>query len=103
MKTFKGTKGEWKYQVNAGRILFTNPNMDLWFKQSDNNFDNTKDEVLANAKLIASAPELLEALSELIYLHACEQEGISSGQPTFQQWIEATEKGQKAINKALGQ
>jgi hypothetical protein len=55
----------------------------------------------ANAKLIATAPDLLEALQELVHLHGCEQEGIGSGQPTFQQWIDAVNKASEAIDKAI--
>lgn len=43
--------------------------------------------------------ELHEALTELIHLHTCEQEGLSSGQPTPQQWFEAVDKGIKALEK----
>lgn len=46
------------------------------------------------------AIDLLEALEEFIHLHMCGQEGLSSGQPTTEQWLKAVEKGEKAINKA---
>lgn len=55
MKTFKGTKGNWQIKDNnvcssAGRELFENV---IWSGQSE-------EEVSANVKLAASAPELLE-------------------------------------------
>ena len=102
MKTFKGTKGEWKYQVNARRILFTNPNMDLWFKQSDNNFDNTKDEVLANANLIESAPELLDAL-KISNIWFEKILPVFTGTEYYTVIQAGIERNNKAINKALGQ
>ena len=45
---------------------------------------------------------LLEALKNLVHLHLCEQEGISSGMPTREQWLEAVDKASKAITKAEG-
>lgn len=35
---------------------------------------------------------LREAAAELVHLHSCEQEGLQSGKPTFQQWFEAVNK-----------
>jgi hypothetical protein len=42
---------------------------------------------------------LFEASSEILHLHLCEQEGLSSGMPTREQWIEAVNKLSEAINK----
>ena len=47
------------------------------------------------------ASMMLEALRELIHLHACEEEGLQSGRPTAEQWRLATFKGQRAISEAL--
>jgi hypothetical protein len=33
--------------------------------------------------------ELIKAAKRLLHLHACEQEGLSAGQPTPEQWAEA--------------
>jgi hypothetical protein len=33
--------------------------------------------------------ELIQAARHLLHLHACEQEGLSAGQPTPEQWTEA--------------
>jgi len=60
----------------------------------------TVEEARANARLIQSAPLLLEALSELVFLHGCEQEGLLSGQPTSKQWYDAVEKAESVIKKA---
>src|SRR5687767_3329333 len=35
---------------------------------------------------------LKEAAGELVHLHLCEQEGLSSGQPKPSQWLNAVEK-----------
>ena len=40
-----------------------------------------------------------EALQNLVYLHACEQEGIESGQPTPEQWFKAVEDAEEALRK----
>lgn len=62
---FKGTKEEWKYSIHNGKIIFNKPNMDLWFHDEGNNFKEEPKEVLANAKLIAAAPDMLEALQKI--------------------------------------
>lgn len=62
---FKGTKGEWKVSDSNtyGRKTIDFENLrgyiDIWYH---NGADITKEEALANAKLVASAPKLLEAL-----------------------------------------
>lgn len=55
-----------------------------------------------NRNLIAAAPDLLAALNRLVHLHLCEQEGISSGMPTVEDWYEAVETAEAAIEKAEG-
>lgn len=63
MKT-KRTKGEWKYHLNfRGDYSITVNDESLAFVLSlKNDKDNTD---LANAKLIAAAPKLLEVLSKI--------------------------------------
>lgn len=65
---FKGTKGEWLYngslQMNSGYRVVYNKSGILLHK-SENKFGLTEDEIEANAKLIASAPDLLEALCQI--------------------------------------
>ena len=38
------------------------------------------------------AGKLMEAAEQISHLHACEQEGLGSGQPTPAQWFDATNK-----------
>lgn len=59
------------------------------------------DKVHANAALVEAAPALLQALQNLVHLHSCEQEGLSSGQPTAGQWYYAVNEAEEAINKAI--
>src|SRR5690349_19590289 len=98
MNEFKGTKGKW---MNRDLSIFTSDkeNKIAVCEIVNDNYDT---ESLGNAQLIASAPELLEALQGLVFLHMCEQEGLSSGQPEPKQWLEAVDKASEAINKALG-
>ena len=48
----------------------------------------TKDEALKTAR---------EAFKELIFLNDCEMEGIQSGMPTPQQWLDAFDRAQEAL------
>lgn len=43
---------------------------------------------------------LIKASNELVGLHQCEQEGLSSGQPTSAQWYKAVEDLEEAISEA---
>lgn len=43
--------------------------------------------------------ELYFALNQLSFLNQCEIEGVRSGQPTPQQWHEAFDRAEKAIEK----
>ena len=62
-----------------------------------------KKEAEANARLFAAAPELLEALEKLVFLHTCEQEGMQLAQPTATQWFDAVNAASHAIQKAKGE
>lgn len=65
MKT-KHTKGEWKLMERPSNIsnsIGVESNGERHTRLED--YTNNKDEAAANAKLIAAAPELLEALMNL--------------------------------------
>lgn len=125
MKDLKITKGEWYVDYDripngvsaiAEHIAIVADEWDIGCVFT--NITNEGDEERNNAILIADAgntaqkcgllssellkqrDELLEALKGLVYLHMCEQEGIGSGQPTFEQWIKAVEKVRLAITRA---
>lgn len=38
------------------------------------------------------------ALEQLIHLHSCEQEGMTEGLPTLEQWEKALDAAQNAVN-----
>ena len=93
MKEFKGTPGPWVIGGNEGNKLSVN---------SDPYFVALVDEgnsQEANARLIASAPELLSALQHLVEVYDRED---------GKQWTTASKKAaiaeaRAAIDKALGE
>lgn len=60
------------------------------------NFNGLLPEQEANAKLIAAAPELYEALDELCKLDECDVY-------TAESWAQSFEKARKALAKARGE
>lgn len=71
MENFKGTKGEWKtHQIGNGNIIVSSPEwrdfITVKFVHPIENTKQRREECLANAKLIESAPELLKALSQVL-------------------------------------
>ena len=96
MKEFKGTKGEWKITDDVYITpLSENFAIARAFTGSES-ISTSKIERLANAKLIAAAPELLKALLEI--------KKILKKEWPKQEWDDfANEETSftKAINKAL--
>ena len=75
MKKFKGTKGEWKVSVeeNTNGWVYVNYSDGSATVRTEDFIKDEKDygkldlltKTIANAKLIAAAPELLEALQNI--------------------------------------
>lgn len=99
MKRFKGTPGPWRVADidNCYKDVIEDANGDyVALAQA-----RYRDKAEADARLIAAAPELLEALDRLVDLIDSEGEGLEGGMPTPQQWYEARNKAEAAIIKAL--
>ena len=43
--------------------------------------------------------KLVQCAESLLFLHGCEQEGLSSGKPSFADWIHATNNLQNEIDR----
>lgn len=91
MKEFKGTPGPWTGK-DVGVAKQDDARLQLGFVMTID--EKRRDECGANAKLIAAAPELLEALQETIH---------EVGHWLSTQKPELKEKIESAINKALGE
>jgi hypothetical protein len=95
MKTFKGTKGNW---TNTGTHVFAD-------KQTEDSMWNVctlnllREEYKANAKLIASAPELLKALQNLHTFSA--QNNPTVGNYNYDKHNQVLIAAYKIINNAL--
>jgi len=87
-KEFKGTKSEWKIQEPYNTFVYGSEGKLI----CQIKYDPFSEESLANARLIAAAPELLEAL-QLVFVHA--KVIINENHSDYK-------KAVKAINKALG-
>jgi hypothetical protein len=97
MKNWKGTKGDWsvgktkhsKKEFKGGHIYV---NANTHNKMIEVNFSpSSQIEAIANAHLIAAAPDLLAALQELLDVEKLNVNAV----------VEADNKARDAINKAL--
>lgn len=103
MKTeFKGTPGPWLATYDRGYSNWIIDVIDDKEQLVAYAIPDSKIESEANARLIATAPELLEALQEIIRQHDLDTESTLLP-PIPNRWMEAISKAEKAINKALGQ
>jgi len=101
MDNFKGTLGPWKIVRSTTSIYIQADTFEI--ARVEAHGENGMSELeCENARLISAAPELLSALELLVHYHMCEQEGISSGQPSAMEWYGAVDKASEAISKALG-
>ena len=88
---FKGTKGEWVcVPGNVNQLTVVKIGKDHEFELEING-KNKIDKEIANAKLIASAPELLEALQSLMEVYNTKGQLLSFN----------VDIARKAIEKAL--
>lgn len=97
---FKGTKGEWKQDYQC--VFIGEDHRASNFEQviarcyPSNFYDRSDEEAEANAQLIAAAPELLEALQDILEL--CDLEDYH-GRLVVKD--NKKQKARQAINKAL--
>jgi hypothetical protein len=97
METFKGTKGEWKLKEEFVKSDLLNPQ---WYTVWSDGFKIAEidtDRCIGakeNAKLIAAAPELLEALQSMLKI-------FDRGLPESSIGKAFCDKAKNVINKAL--
>lgn len=82
-------------EITAKHFLFEIETRWTRKDQSEHCFELAKQMCAEKDKEIQ---KLRKASEEILHLHLCEQEGLSSGQPTPKQWIEAVNKLSEALN-----
>lgn len=107
MTQFKGTPGPWKClreEVNKHYIRISSTKLGERFAVAnvliplyDDVHEREAKETRANAKLIAAAPELLEALQ------LAEKAMVEGRNVTYPEWYGVINKARAAINKATGE
>lgn len=95
MNQFKGTQGPWKVVINDDNTpdIISDSGVEIAYTPT---YNGDKTEQLANARLIAAAPELLEALQ------LCE-EFMSYLPSTGFDGLARIEGAREAIKKAIGE
>jgi|GEM_PF-5173315 len=108
MEGFKGTKGDWYGETKeisackGSKMTRIVSKTNSGYRVLGRIYATHKIECKANLNLVLASKDMLMALQNLTHLHQCEQEGLSSGQPTKQEWTDAVDMAEKAIEKALG-
>lgn len=92
MKTETHTSGEWIAELTETFCIIRDKDHHTVAKTNPDNIYGTG-ESIANARLIAAAPELLESLQALLYLGEMLEQESGEKDP-------AVEKARKAIKKA---
>ncbi|EPU1130210.1 hypothetical protein [Klebsiella oxytoca] len=95
MREFKGTPGHW--HVMRGDVLDKNGRM----VASIEGFCHGENEIY-DAQLIASAPELLEALDKLVTEYIFTRGQLNGDEPDEMEDILCVKNARRAIAKALG-
>lgn len=108
MSEFKGTKGPWSFEHNSASDEVTfcinvvaGEVSDICYLQSNEEYLPSWVHTVANANLIAAAPELLEALQEVV--KAMRQYEMDVGESAPYKHRMMMEKAELALSKALGQ
>ena len=101
---FKGTKGEWSWEENSASQVDDSTCIEvrssggpqIAYLQSFVGWgaDYERNSTIANANLIAAAPDLLEALQEIVFLYE-HDEGCRE--------LTEYKRAKEAISKALGE
>ena len=73
--------------------LVKNSQIDKW-KQMEVQYENCRKRY---TKEVALTGRLEAALEKLVHLHDCELEGISSGMPTSEQWMNAVDEARRVL------
>ncbi len=103
MENLKHTKGEW--EVRGNRIFVKDTYRSIAIVEMQDNFDIVKGkakedfEAIANAKIITSAPDLLETLIEIRSKIQYEQ-GMNAISKSGKDWSIELKMANEAINKA---
>lgn len=103
MKEFKGTPGSWVVDEDYD-VTTEDGTVVSW--GAEGIFE--PDEIIANAHLIAAAPDLLEALQQMVERIEYYASLKETGQPNIEDWAYTYNSGdmddaRAAISKALGE
>lgn len=101
----KHTPGPWKAGQYLGSLRQFVIHMDVGDKGQGSDVAFTSitfgsDETIANARLIAAAPELLEALQAMLEVHGVTQAYAEKHIEIPQSWVDVSDLARAAIAKA---